>query len=172
MSSFPITLIAAVARNGVIGRNNAMIWHIRSEFAHLRASTMGKPVIMGRKTFESIGKALPGRLNIIISRTAGASFPGAVSVASLEAALAVAHGACLRSGAPEIMILGGASIYAATMPLADRLLISRIEAEPEGDAFFPPIDSGQWALHSEKRVEKASDKDDYDFTILDYHRIR
>ncbi len=70
------------------------------------------------------------------------------------------------------MILGGASIYTATMPLADRLLISRIEAEPEGDAFFPPIDSGQWALHSEKRVEKASDKDDYDFTILDYHRIR
>ena len=172
MSIIPITLIAAVARNGVIGRNNVMPWHIRSEFAHFRAATSGKPVVMGRKTFQSIGKALPGRLNIIISRSPQACFASAVAVPSIEAALVVARAECLRSGAAEIMILGGATIYAATQPLADRLLISRVEADPEGDAFFPAIDAAHWSLVSEKRVEKASDKDDYAFTILDYHRIR
>jgi dihydrofolate reductase len=139
----PIVLIAAVAANGAIGRDNRLLWRLKSDMAHFRAATAGLPLVMGRKTFESFGgKPLPRRLNIVASRQPGLSLPGAVVTGSLDEALALAHAEALRSGAAEIAVLGGADIYAQAMPRADRLLITQVAAEPDADAFFPRHRSG------------------------------
>ncbi len=162
----PLTLIAAMARNGVIGRDGAIPWHSRSDFQQFKAATMGKPLLMGRKTFESLPGLLPGRLHIVVSRS-GTGFKGAVSVTSLEQGLAVAHGEALRRGADAIMVIGGADIYRQTLPLAARVLLSRMEIEAEGDARFPELPGNRFALTSEVFHPKG-EKDDCAFTLLDY----
>ena len=141
-----ICLIVVAAENGVIGRDGKMPWHLPSELKYFRARTIGKPVIMGRKTFQSIGKPLPGRTNIVVTRDAGFAVAGVVAVHSLDAALGVAKEAAAASGADEIMVLGGAEIYAQALPLAGRVYLTRIAASPDGDTTFPPLDPRQWRL--------------------------
>jgi dihydrofolate reductase len=139
-----IVLIAAVADNGVIGQGGDMPWRLAADLKHFRSLTMGKPVVMGRKTYLSIGKPLAGRTTIVTSRDKAMAIPGAVVVPNLQYALAVARGDARRRGVGEIVIAGGAEIYAQTMPLADRLEITHVRARPEGDTIFPAIDPGVW----------------------------
>ena len=132
---------------------------------------MGKPVVMGRKTYLSIGKPLPGRTNIVVSRDPGFRAPRRRwSRASLDAALAVARGDALRRGADEIMVIGGTDIFAQTMPLADRLEITHVHARPEGDAFFPPIDPTQSGAQRARSEHPAGPQDEAAFTYVTYAR--
>jgi dihydrofolate reductase len=137
-------MIAAVAENGVIGNGNAIPWRLPSDFVHFKRSTLGKPLIMGRRTFESIGRPLPGRTNIVVSRQADYHPDGALVVSSLDAALERAQSIAEADRASEIMIGGGGAIYAKAMPFADRLYISHVALSPVGDAYFPPILPEEW----------------------------
>ena len=139
-----ILIVAAIAENGVIGRGNALPWRLKSDMQHFRALTMGKPVIMGRKTYLSIGKPLAGRTTIVASRDPKFAAPGLVVAPSLDAALAAARGDALRRNAEAIVIAGGADLYAQAMPLATRLVITYIHAATAGDAYFPAIDLRVW----------------------------
>jgi dihydrofolate reductase len=165
----PIMLIAAVAANGAIGRGNALLWRLKSDFAQFRAATMGKPLVVGRKTFESFGRPLPKRLNIVVTRQADLALAGAVVTGSLEIGLTVAHAEALRSGADEIAVLGGADIYAQAMPLASRLLLTHVDASPEGDAFFPAIDPSLWSPR-DISAHAAGPDDDHAFRVVEYRR--
>ena len=141
-----LCLIVAAAANGVIGRNGRMPWHLRAELRYFRQRTLGKPVIMGRKTFQSIGKPLPGRHNIVITRDAAFNAPGAEIVSSLDAAIAAALVAAATSNASEIMVIGGADIFRQALPLAARVYLTRVDAHPTGDAVFPDLPEQQWRL--------------------------
>jgi dihydrofolate reductase len=165
----PITLIAAVAENGAIGRDNGLPWRLKSDMAHFRAVTMGKPVVMGRKTFLSIGRPLPGRTTIVVSRERAFAAPGIVVAPSIEAALTVAGGDALRRSAAGIMVAGGAELYAQTMPLAERLDITYVHRTVDGDAYFPAIDRNIW--HEAARdARPAAAGDDADFAFVTYRR--
>jgi dihydrofolate reductase len=133
-----LTLIVARARNGVIGKDNAMPWKIPGEQAYFKRVTMGHPIIMGRKTWESIGRPLPGRRSIVITRNPGFVAAGAEVVTGLDAALA----AC--AGAAEAFVIGGAELYCLALPRADRLLITEIDHDFDGDTTFPAPDSARW----------------------------
>jgi dihydrofolate reductase len=133
-----ISLVAALARNRVIGSGNRLPWHLPEDLRRFKRLTMGAPVIMGRKTHESIGKALPGRRNIVVTRQAGARFEGCEVAGSLEAALALA------GDVPEVFVIGGAELYRLALPRADRLYLTLIDANYDGDAFFPEFDPAEW----------------------------
>lgn len=164
-----IVLVAAVGENNVIGRDGQLPWKIRSDLRHFRALTLDKPVIMGRKTFESIGKALDRRGNIVITRDPDFSAAGVEIAASLPAALDLARADAKRRGANEIMIIGGADIFAAAMPLADRLEITHVHASPEGDVCFPAIDMKHW--YEDRREKREAGPDDSaDYTVATYLR--
>jgi dihydrofolate reductase len=164
-----IILVAAVAENGVIGRGNALPWRLKSDMAHFRSLTMGKPVVMGRKTYRSIGRPLPGRTVIVASRDRGFATPGVLVAPSLEAALAAARGDALRRGATSIIVAGGADLYAQAMPLAARLDITYIHRAVDGDAYFPAIDRRIW--HEIARDEHAAAPgDDAAFAFVTYER--
>lgn len=166
-----ITLMAAVAENGVIGRGGVMPWRLKSEMARFKALTMAKPVVMGRKTWESLHvHPLPGRTNIVVTRDASFTAPGALVASSLDNALAAAHGDALRRGAGDIMVIGGAEIYAQAMPRADRLEITRIRLSPEGDTHFPPIDPALWREMA-RESHAAGTGDDAGFDTVTYVRI-
>jgi dihydrofolate reductase len=139
-----IVLVAAVAENGVIGRAGGLPWRLKSDLQQFRALTIGKPVVMGRRTWASLAKPLPHRTNIVVTRDPAFTAPGAVATPSLTAALAVARGDALRRGADAIMVIGGGDIYAQAMPLATRLEITHVHARPDGEAVFPPIDPAVW----------------------------
>ena len=165
----PITLVAALAENGVIGRDNGLPWRLKSDMVHFRAITMGKPVVMGRKTFLSIGRPLPGRTTIVVSRDGGFAAPGIVVAPSMEAALTAARGDALRRGAECIIVAGGADLYAQTMPLAERLHITYVHRAVDGDAYFPAIDRSVW--HETARDEHAAAAgDDAAFAFVIYQR--
>ena len=138
----PISIVVAVAENGVIGAAGDMPWRLRSDLKHFKAVTLGKPIIMGRKTWHSIGRALPGRMNIVISRDAEFVAEGATVAGSLQAALDLAQGDAGEGG--EICIIGGGQIYAQAMALADRLYVTHIQAAIDGDTVFPAIDGSVW----------------------------
>jgi len=165
----PVAMIAAVAENGVIGAGNAIPWRLPSDFAHFKRTTMGKPLIMGRKTFESIGKALSGRINIIVTRQRGYQPDGVLVFDSLVAALDHAQSLAAAEHADEVMIGGGAEIYAAAMPLADRLYISHVALAPAGDTWFPAIDPATWTVVEEPHIP-LSGKDSAAFRVLVYER--
>lgn len=170
MSSAPhIVLIAAVAENGVIGRDNAIPWRLKSDMLRLKAITLNKPVVMGRKTFESLRRPLPGRTNIVVTRDANYRAAGAVVTRSFEQARAVALGDALRRSATEIAIIGGAEIYAQWMDAADRLEVTEVHARPEGDTRFPPVDPAQWQEVSRVRNPAGPD-DGTDFSYVTYRR--
>ncbi len=139
-----ILLLAAISENGVIGRGNGLPWRLKSDLQHFRALTWGKPVIMGRKTYLSIGKPLAGRTTIVVSRDRAFAAPGILVAPSLDAALAAARGDALRRGADAIVVAGGADVYAQALPLASRLVITRVHSRVEGDARFPAIDPDIW----------------------------
>jgi dihydrofolate reductase len=160
-------LIAAVSDNGVIGRDNALPWKLKSDMRHFRVLTMGKPVVMGRKTFLSLGKPLSGRTNIVVSRDPAFAASGVLAAGSLAAALQAARGDALRRGSGEIAVIGGAELYAQAMPAADRLEITRVHADIQGDATFPPIDPALWQEVA-RTVQAAGPGDDADMTFVTY----
>ncbi len=139
-----ISMIAAVAENGVIGAANQLPWHVPEDLAYFKQVTMGKPIIMGRKTFDSVERPLPGRQNIVITRRPGYAAEGVVVVMSLSEALDVAADYCEQRGCDEVMIAGGAEIYRLALPVARRIYITEISQRPEGDTYFPAIDSAEW----------------------------
>jgi dihydrofolate reductase len=166
-----IVLIAAVAENGVIGQGNAIPWRLRSDQARLKAMTMGKPVVMGRKTFLSLRRPLPGRTNIVITRDTDFQAAGAVVTTSLGVARAVALGDALRRSAGEVAVIGGAEIYAQWMDAADRLEITEVHARPEGDTVLAPINPADWEEVARLR-NRASSDDSADFSYVTYRRRR
>lgn len=143
-TAFPLAMIAALAQNRVIGLDNKMPWHLPADLKHFKAMTLGKPIVMGRKTWESLGRPLPGRLNLVVSRQPDLRPEGAEAFGSLDAALVRAEQWACEQGASEIMLIGGAQLYQQALPLAQRLYLTRIAANPEGDAFFPVFDEAQW----------------------------
>jgi dihydrofolate reductase len=164
-----VALIAAVAENGVIGDGNHIPWRLPGDFAHFKRMTLGKPLIMGRKTFESIGRPLPGRTNIVVTRQEGYQPDGVIVISSLEAALDHAQEIAKADRANEVMIGGGAEIYHQAMPFADRMYITQVMLEPPGDAFFPPIDFDQWKPGGEINVA-AHPSDSAAFRVRVYRR--
>jgi len=165
-----VVLVAAVAENGVIGRDNALPWRLRSDMRRFRARTWGKPVVMGRKTFQSLSKPLPGRTNIVVSRDRNFSAPGAVVAPDLRAALEAARGDALRRGTDQIVVIGGAEIYAQTLPIADRLDLTLVKARAEGNTCFPSIDPQAWR-ETERSEHVAGPEDAADFAFVTYERI-
>jgi dihydrofolate reductase len=164
-----IVLIVALAENGVIGSKGTIPWRVKSDVQRLKAMTMGKPVVMGRKTFESLPRPLPGRTNIVITRDPDYRAAGAVVTPSFADARAVALGDALRRFATEIAVIGGAEIYAQWMNEADRLEVTEIHARPEGDTFFPAIDAAEWEEVARVRNSAAAD-DSADFSYVTYRR--
>jgi dihydrofolate reductase len=163
-----IVLVAAVADNGVIGQGGDMPWRLKSDLQRFRRLTTGKPVVMGRKTYLSIGKPLAGRTTIVASRDQSLAIPGALVVPSFVHALATARGDALRRSVGEIIIAGGADIYAQAMPLADRLEITHVHARPDGDTLFPRIDPAVW--REVARDEQPAQGGDPAFTWATYAR--
>lgn len=162
-----IALIVAMAENGVIGRNNQLPWYLPEDLRYFKQTTMAKPIIMGRKTFESIGKALPGRTNIVISRQCDLALPEGVKLAaSLEQALDIAEAVSLIEGVDEVMVIGGEQIYRASMAMADRLYLTKVHSVVDGDAYFTDFDESQWLLASqEKHLASGSNPHDYSFCV-------
>ena len=164
-----IVLVAAVAENGVIGRDNAIPWRLKSDQQRFKAITLNKPVVMGRKTFESLRRPLPGRTNIVVTRDPNYRAPGAVVTTSFENARAVAYGDALRRFATEIAVIGGAEIYAQWMAVADRLEITEVHARPEGDTHFASIDAAAWEEVARVRNPAGPD-DSADFSYVTFRR--
>ncbi|WP_338719916.1 dihydrofolate reductase [Devosia sp. XK-2] len=164
------SLIAAVARNNVIGADQSIPWRIPSDFAWFKQTTMGKPMVMGRKQFETFPKPLPGRPHIVVTRRHDYQPEGVLVRHSLPEALAAARRLAEASEQNEIMVIGGGDIYAQAMPLADRLYISHVDLTPEGDVHFPAIDPGIWRVVDEPDVPR-SDKDPAAYAIRVYERI-
>ena len=164
-----VVLIVAVAENGVIGSHGTIPWRLKSDQQRLKAITMGKPVVMGRKTFISLRRPLPGRTNIVVTRDAGFCAAGAVVTTSFADARAVATGDALRRFADEIAVIGGAEIYAQWMASADRLEITEVHARPEGDTYFAAIDPVVWEEVARLRNPAGPD-DSAEFSYVTYRR--
>ncbi|MDL2397602.1 dihydrofolate reductase [Rhizobium mayense] len=165
------TIVVAVSRNGIIGRDGDMPWRLSSDLKRFKAMTIGKPVIMGRKTFQSIGKPLPGRPNVVISRDPDYSAEGVQMAHSLSEAIDIASRLAAESGVDEICVIGGGEIYRQAISLADRLLITHVETEVDGDTSFPAIDPALWQVESELAVP-AGEKDNYATRFVSYFRRR
>ncbi len=158
-----ISLIVAVARNRSIGKGGRLPWHLPDDLKHFRAKTLGKTVVMGRRTFESIGKALPGRTNIVVTRDGTFQAPGATVVYTLDAALA-----CARE-TEEIMVIGGSSLYADLLPQASRIYLTSVHADVEGDAFFPELDPHEW-VEANREHHNADERHAHAFTFVELFR--
>jgi dihydrofolate reductase len=159
------SLVVAVARNGVIGRDNALPWRLPADLAYFKKVTLGHPVVMGRRTHESIGKPLPGRTNIVVTRNRDLVAPGCVVVGSLEEAWKAA------GDADEACVIGGTSLFEESLPVADLIHLTEVEADVEGDTYFPPFDRSQW---SEREVSRhpADERHAYPFRIVELTRKR
>ncbi|RMQ28616.1 Dihydrofolate reductase [Pseudomonas syringae pv. delphinii] len=161
----PLSLIAALGENRVIGVDNSMPWHLPGDFKYFKATTLGKPIIMGRKTWDSLGRPLPGRLNLVVSRQTDLQLEGAEVFPSLDAAVVRAEQWALEQGVDEVMLIGGAQLYAQGLAQADRLYLTRVALSPEGDAWFPEFDTAQWALVSNAENPAVDDKPAYNFEV-------
>ena len=159
------SLVVAVADNGVIGNAGRLPWRMPSDLETFRRLTMGKPVIMGRKTFQSLKKPLDGRDNIVVSRDPSFRAGGATLAASLEAALAIGRSLAAKRGVDEVMVIGGAEIYRAALPLADRIYLTRVHGAPEGDTNFPDLDREKWREALREQLARAAG-DDYAATLV------
>ena len=165
-----IALVVAVAENGVIGHQGGLPWRIPSDLKAFRRLTMGKPVIMGRRTFETLRKPLDGRENIVVTRMCKLAHRGCWAVASVEEALDFGRRLAAEMGAGEVMIIGGAELYRATLPMARRIYWTEVHASPEGDTHFPQIDSAEWRETS--RCERQQhDKDEHAWTLKVLERV-
>jgi dihydrofolate reductase len=167
-----IAIYVAIAENGVIGREGGLPWRLSTDLQRFKADTMGKPIIMGRKTYEGIGRPLPGRLNIVVTRDKAWRAEGIEVAHSLDDAVALARvrGRCM-AGAEEICVVGGGEIYAQALPLADRLHVTHVLASVDGDAHFPPIDPSTWRVVSAKDFP-AGEKDSHATRYTVYERRR
>jgi dihydrofolate reductase len=168
-------LIVAAADNGIIGRDNQLPWRLPADLAYFKAMTLGKPVIMGRKTYDSIGRPLPGRPNIVVTRDPAwqpaPEYAQAVGVAgSVEQALAMATGLAMASGGSEIMVIGGAEIYRRALTHADRIYLTRVHADISGDASFPGPDLQQWRLVS-REYREADASNEYPHSFMLFERV-
>ncbi|MCH4868103.1 dihydrofolate reductase [Pseudomonas sp. TMW22089] len=165
--SLPLSLIAALGENRVIGVDNSMPWHLPADFKYFKATTLGKPIIMGRKTWDSLGRPLPGRLNLVVSRQTGLQLEGAEVFASLEAAVERAEEWAKEQGVGvgELMLIGGAQLYSQGLADADRLYLTRVGLSPEGDAWFPEFDQAQWKLVSNEPHPPVDDKPAFSFEV-------
>ena len=158
-----ISLVVAASTNNVIGVAGDLPWHLSDDLKRFKALTMGKPIVMGRKTYDSIGRALPGRQNVVITTQTEFVADGCDVVSSPEAAIAV------TDGAEEVMVIGGGEIYRLFLPLADCIHLTRVNVEVDGDTVFPALDESAW--HATSREEHSADEsNDYDFAILTYSR--
>ncbi len=160
-----LVLVVAVADNGVIGQGGRLPWRLKSDMAHFRKLTMGKPVVMGRKTFLSIGAPLNGRTNIVVSRDPSFTHAGILVAPNVEAALIAARGDALRRGVDDIAVIGGGELYRQTMDRADRLVVTRVHLRPAGDATFPAVDPKVWR-ETERSEHPAGPCDEAAFTVL------
>jgi len=158
-----VSIIVAMDRNRLIGNNNQLPWHLPADLAHFKKVTIGKPIIMGRKTFESIGRALPGRTNIVLTRSPDFHAEGLLTANTLQQALDYA------STEDEVMIIGGSSIYELALPIADRLYMTYVDAAYEGDAWFPEFDIERWVLAASE-PHAANDKNSCDYRFVTYQR--
>lgn len=157
-----ISFVVAMARNGVIGKDNQLPWRLPADLRHFKAVTMGKPIIMGRKTYDSIGRPLPGRTNIVVTRDPAYQAEGCVVAHSIEAGLVAA------GDAEEVMVIGGADFYRQLLSRADRIYLTLIDAEVEGDTWFPELDTARW--HERSREDHVADADNpfpYSFIVLE-----
>lgn len=164
-----LVLVVAVAENGVIGQGGRLPWRLKSELAHFRRVTMGKPIVMGRRTYLSIGRPLPGRTNIVVTRQSGYRPDGVLVFHSLAGALDHAQQIAAADGVDEVMIGGGGEIYREAMPLAERLYVTHVAVSPSGDARFPLIDPKQWEVEAEPELLRT-ERDSADFTVKVYRR--
>ncbi len=164
-----ICMIAALARNGVIGANGKIPWRIPSDFVHFKRTTMGKPLIMGRKQFESVGHPLPGRTNIVVSRQKNYQPDGVVVINDFDAAIDHARSIALADGAKQVMIIGGGQIYQQGMALADRLCLSHVELDVAGDVVFPKLDLADWEMVEQLPVN-PNERDQAAYSIKVYAR--
>ena len=169
MSAVRVSLIAAVAKNGVIGDGTGMPWRLSTDMQRFKRLSMGKPVVVGRKTFEGFGKPLQGRTNIVVSRHPQMWPPGVIAARDVAAALDIARAEAERSVGDEVMVIGGGEIYAETIGLADRLYVTHVDATPAGRTRFPPIDPAVWRELSRERVP-AGPKDSAPTTFVIYER--
>ena len=158
-------MIAALAENRVIGIDNSMPWHLPGDFKYFKATTLGKPIIMGRKTWDSLGRPLPGRLNLVVTRQQNLQLEGAEVFTSLEAAMERAEEWAAEQGVSEVMLIGGAQLYGQALEHANRLYLTRVALSPEGDAWFPAFDEGQWTLVSNTENPALDDKPAYSFEV-------
>ena len=157
-----ITIIAAMARNRAIGLNGDMLWHLPGELKHFKQTTMGKPIVMGRKTWESIGRALPGRQNIVITRSLDYQATGCLVVNSLKEALDQAQG-------EEVMIIGGGQLYEQALAMAHRMILTRVDCEPDGDTWFPEWGSEDWR-ETGRRSQGVDEDNDLAYDVLELVR--
>ncbi len=159
-----LSLIVAMANNRTIGLNNRLPWHLPGDLKYFKSITMGKPIVMGRKTFDSIGKPLPGRLNIVVTRNTSWSFSGVEVASSLDQAKIIA--VLMDESTPEIMVIGGSEIYNTAIDQADRLYITRVQASFEGDTFFPVFDEEVWREVGRQEPEQQGETP-YFFQVLE-----
>lgn len=163
-----VALIAAVAENGVMGKGDWLPWEIKSEFQYFKKTTLGHPIIFGRKTLETLGGPLPKRENIVVTRDPNYTAEGAVVKHTLEAAITHAKTTAERDGVEQVFVGGGAEIYALALPHADRLYLTEIHLKPDGDTVFPPFDRSEWnEVKREFRKAKEGESADYTITVLE-----
>ncbi|MDJ0956657.1 MAG: type 3 dihydrofolate reductase [Arenicellales bacterium] len=164
MSEPRLSIIVAMDLNGLIGKDNQLPWYLPADLKHFKQITMGKPVIMGRKTFESIGKPLPGRVNIVLTRRTMAQNAGCIVVNSLDAAIKAA------GPVSEVMIIGGAALYGEALPRADRIYLTQVQAELEGDTWFPSLDESDWVV-MQQAEQNADENNPYGYVFKTLDRI-
>ena len=165
MSPPILAIVAARARNGVIGRDGALPWRLKSDMALFKATTLGKPVIMGRKTWDGLPKKpLPGRANLVLSRDGGFEPKGAVACERFQEALSIAREQAEEDGAPEVCVIGGEALFALALPKTTRLYLTEVEADVEGDTVFPPFDEVRWR-EVRREGHPVAEEDDYAFTF-------
>jgi dihydrofolate reductase len=160
-----ISIVVAMDTNGVIGRDNGLPWHLPADLQHFKRTTMGKPILMGRKTYESIGRPLPGRTNIVITRDTAYRAAGCVVVNSIDAALQAA------GGQDEIMVIGGAEFYRQALPQTDTIYLTRIHATFSGDTFFPELKAADWR-EVERSDHAADSRNPHDYSFIRLDRVR
>ncbi len=169
MSTPGIVLVVAVAENGVIGRKGELPWRIPGDLKHFKAVTMGKPIVMGRKTYESIGRPLPGRANIVVTRDKNYRADGVIVVHSLEQAKAIAAGEAKKSGANEIAVIGGSALFEETLPIAAKIELTEVHAKVEGDVVFPRFDQNKWR-ETRREGPHQGPNDDHSYSIVTLER--
>ena len=165
----PVVIVVAAARNGVIGRDNRLIWRLKTDLKRFRALTLGRPMVLGRKTFESIGKPLPGRETIVLTRDPGFAPEGVHVAHDLAAALDLGQARGRRMGADSVVVAGGAQVYAEALPRVSRIHLTRVEAEPEGDALFAQPDPARFREVA-RETHPAGPDDEFAFAFVDFLR--